>query len=105
MKKVSISSEKLGKIKPMHAVNNGPVYKFHADQRITNIESWKEAGIPYARTHDSSFCNNHGAEHTVDISAVFPNFDLDETLPESYDFEITDEYLKVIEYGGTKVFY
>ena len=39
----------VGKVKPMHSVNNGPVYKFAADQRITNIESYKAAGIPYEK--------------------------------------------------------
>ena len=64
----------LGKIKPMHAVNNGPVYKFAADQRITNIDHFRAAGIPYARTHDSSFFATYGGEHTVDVHAIFPNF-------------------------------
>ena len=45
----------LGRVKPMHSVNNGPVYKFAADQRITNIHHFKAAGIPYARTHDAAF--------------------------------------------------
>ena len=39
-------SKSAGKIKPMHAVNNGPVYKFAADQRITNLDSYRDAGIP-----------------------------------------------------------
>ncbi len=38
----------VGKVKPMHAVNNGPVYKFAADQRITNIDAFRDEGIPYA---------------------------------------------------------
>ena len=44
----------VGKVKPMHSVNNGPVYKFAVDQRITNIDHYRAAGIPYARTHDAS---------------------------------------------------
>jgi len=95
----------LGKIKPMHAVNNGPVYKFSADQRITNIDSYRAAGIPYARTHDSSACYTYGGEHTVDVHAIFPDFDANVHDPNSYDFTLTDEYLKVIDFSGTKVFY
>ena len=34
-------SKESGKVKPMHSVNNGPVYKFSADQRFTNIEHIK----------------------------------------------------------------
>jgi len=94
-----------GPVKPMHAVNNGPVYKFAEDQRITNIDSYRAAGIPYARTHDAAFFATYGGEHTVDIHAIFPDFDADPCDPASYDFVLTDEYLKVIEYAGTKTFY
>ena len=94
-----------GRIKPMHSVNNGPVYKFASDQRITNIDSYRAAGIPYARTHDASFYSTYGGEHTVDVHAIFPDFSKDPYDPASYDFCLTDEYLKVIDFAGTKVFY
>ena len=35
----------LGKVKPMHAVNNGPVHKFNVGQRITNIDAFRDAGM------------------------------------------------------------
>ena len=98
-------SKSCGAVKPMHAVNNGPVYKFAEDQRITNIDRYRAAGIPYARTHDAAFYATYGGEHTVDIHAIFPDFDADPENPESYDFVLTDEYLKVIEFAGTKTFY
>lgn len=98
-------AQECGPVKPMHAVNNGPVYKFAEDQRITNIDSYRAAGIPYARTHDASFYATYGGEHTVDIHAIFPDFDKDPLDPKSYDFVLTDEYLKVIEFSGTKIFY
>ena len=94
-----------GKVKPMHAVNNGPIYKFAVDQRITNIEPWREAGIPYARTHDAAFCATYGGEHCVDVNNILTNFDADPYDPASYDFVMTDEYLRVIEAGGAKVYY
>lgn len=96
---------KTGPVKPMHAVNNGPVYKFAADQRITNLPAYKAAGIPYARTHDAAFYSTYGGEHTVDIIAIFPNFDADPEDPASYDFCLTDEYLHVMELAGTKPFF
>ena len=43
-----------GRIKPMNAVNNGPVYTENADQNLTNMPYFIDANIPYARTHDSS---------------------------------------------------
>ncbi|MBQ4047932.1 MAG: hypothetical protein IJC93_06125 [Clostridia bacterium] len=98
-------SRPTGAVKPMHAVNNGPVYKFAADQRITNIDHFRAAGIPYARTHDASFYATYGGEHTVDVNMIFPNFDADPEDPASYDFCLTDEYLRVIEFAGVKTFY
>ena len=94
-----------GAIKPMHSVNNGPVYKFAVDQRITNIDHYRAAGIPYARNHDASFCATYGGEHIVDVNMIFTDFTKDATDPASYDFALTDEYLRVIEAGGAKVFY
>jgi len=96
---------KSGRIKPMHAVNNGPVYKFAEDQRITNIEHFRAAGIPYARNHDAAHCSAYGGEHTVDITAIFPNFDADPYDPESYDFVCTDEYVSITRDAGTEMFY
>ena len=94
-----------GPVKPMHSVNNGPVYKFAADQRVTNVESYRAAGIPYARTHDASFYATYGGEHIVDVNMIFTDFDRDPTDPEAYDFVLTDDYMKMIEAGGAKVFY
>lgn len=86
-----------GKMKPMHATNNGPLYKFASDQRVTNLYSFRDAGIPYARNHDASFCSTYGGEHTVDVNNIFTDFEADPYDPSSYDFKLTDEYLKVIE--------
>ncbi len=106
MKQVFVNfGESFGKIKPMHAVNNGPVYKFGAGQRVSNMDAYKAAGIPYARTHDASFDPTYGGEHTVDINAIFPNFDADPFDENSYDFAMTDEYMRVIDFAGTKIFY
>ena len=103
---ISVDFSKItGKVKPMHAVNNGPVYKFAEDQRITNLYAYRDAGIPYARNHDASFYAIYGGEHTVDVNFIFPDFDADPYDPASYDFCLTDEYLNVIEFAGTKVFY
>ena len=94
-----------GVVKPMHSVNNGPVYKFATDQRVTNIHHYRAAGIPYARTHDASFCSTYGGEHTVDVNMIFTDWSKDANDPTSYDFALTDEYLRVIEAGGAKVYY
>lgn len=99
-------SKKYGEFKPMNAVNNGPVYKRHAsDQWRTNIKEFTDAKIPYVRNHDAAFCGDYGSEHTVDITAVFPDFSADPNLEDSYDFACTDEYIHVTNLTGAKTFY
>ena len=95
----------IGPVKPMHAVNNGPtVMKPGGDQKRGNFEDYRNARIPFARTHDSINCVAGGA-HTCDISAVFPNFDADENDPKNYDFVFTDHYLDNMRRAGTEVFF
>ena len=99
-------SANCGKFRIMHAVNNGPVHKRHAnDQKRSNLDSFKAARIPYARNHDAAFNAGYGGEHTVDISAIFPNFDADPYDPASYDFACTDEYIAITLEAGTETFY
>ena len=93
----------VGPIKPMHAVNNGPT-KARKDQSRGTFQVYKDARIPFARTHDSYLqATSHG--HTVDISAVFPDFDADENDPKNYDFGYTDAFLRNIMDAGTEVFF
>ena len=95
-----------GRIGPMHAVNNGPAHRLGAiDQKESNLALFREAGIPCVRTHDAAFYSTYGGEHCVDIGAIFPNFDADPYDPASYDFQLTDEYLQVIQMAGAKVLY
>ena len=101
----------VGAVKPMHATNNGPVFQLRnyeaGTTNVTNCnkELFEKAGIPYGRTHDSSFCAVYGLDHTVDVHLIFPNFDADENDPASYDFACTDHYMKCFQMVGTKVFY
>ncbi len=99
-------SKNAGNFKPMNAVNNGPVHKRHAtDQNRSNLADYKAARIPYARNRDASFCASCGGEHSVDITAIFPDFDADPYLESSYDFACTDEYILVTLDAGTETFY
>jgi len=95
----------IGPVKIMHAVNNGPkVSTSSGGQKVGNFEEYKALRLPYARLHDSINCVPGGG-HTVDISAVFPNFEADENDPKNYDFTFSDLYLKTILDAGTKIFY
>ncbi len=93
----------IGKIKPMHAVNNGPGGS--AVRGTGNDEAFCAAGIPYARNHDASFYSGYGGEDTVDVHRIFRDFSRNEYDPASYDFRATDAYVARTEACGTHVFY
>jgi len=106
MENISINFNNItGKIKPMHAVNNGPVGASKVEQTRGNFDTYKAARIPFARNHDASFCSSYGGEHSVDVHAIFPDFNKNPYDPNSYDFALTDDYLSTINDAGTKVFY
>lgn len=107
MKNVNVDLSVIqGEVKPLHAVNNGPVCAFDdSNQNISNADAFAEAGIPYARNHDAAHCERYGGEHIVDVHSVFPDFDKDVSDPASYDFKLTDIHIKNTESAGTKTFY
>ena len=92
-------TNEVGLIRPMNAVNGGPV-RFKSNSR-----AWRHARIPFGRTHDMNHSWEYGGPHTIDISAVFPNFDADENDPASYDFTNTDQALDLMRQCGTEPFY
>lgn len=105
MKKITVDfSKKIGQIKAMHGVNNGPIPegKFRG---VNNFESFKALKIPYVRLHDSSFFSAYGGEHTVDIDAIFRDRNADENDPASYDFALTDYYVLSNINAGSENFY
>lgn len=105
MKKIIIDFNKeTGKIKPMNAVNNGPL-PITEEMTWSNFSDYKKACFPYARTHDASFCARYGGEHSVDTAFIFRDFDADADDPASYDFQLTDEYLNVMISAGTEPFF
>lgn len=112
MNTISVDFNKgVGKVKPMHATNNGPVVLLNDVKEGTlhpfnnNLEEFKKAGIPYARTHDTSFYHRYGLEHVIDVYYIFPNFDLDPYDENNYDFACTDHYLLGCDLAGVEVFY
>ena len=97
-------NETAGEIKPMNAVNNGPVGdNIRSDS--SNFEEYRALRIPYARNHDASHYNSYGGEHIVDVHRIFKNFDADECDPASYFFEPTDAYVKNTLDAGAQTFY
>ncbi len=94
----------LGPIKPINAVNNGPVKKGRS-QHLENFELYKELNIPYARNHDASLCYEYGLNHTVDVNNIFRDFDADPENPDNYDFFLTDKYIAETLEAGTETYY
>lgn len=102
MAKVSIdfSAPSYGKIRPLHGLNSGPYTKaFTFDMR----KLYREAGIPFVRLHDTEY--PYGSGEFVDIPCIFKDFDADETLESSYNFDLTDEYIRhIIELDAQPIF-
>jgi len=90
-------NEIVGKIKPMHCINNAPSF----DDEVL-FETLTDAGIPYSRLHDTFELHY---DRLVDVPNVFPDFDADENDPLSYDFAFTDVFMKNLVAAGVKPFY
>jgi hypothetical protein len=92
----------VGKMKPMHAGNIGPRIGGRTLPKDFT-EEFEYMGVPYTRLHDVEY--PYGQNQFVDVHCIFPDFDADENLPESYNFKPTDDYIKGIIDAGGKVFY
>ena len=101
MKTIKIDpANALGPIKDMHGVGGGPVTQHFV---YDATEDFRQAGIPYGRTHDIEY--PFGLGEFVDIHCIFRDFSKDENDPASYNFTFTDEYLKAMVNAGTQPFY
>ena len=89
----------VGRIKPMHGINNAPVRWTFCDM----FHYLTEAGIPYARLHDTGGVMGGGIY--VDVANVFPNFDADPDDPACYAFGFTDHILRELTAAGVQPFY
>ena len=63
-------SKQIGKMKIMHAVNNGPCVSSGVQTR-GNQHDYKAARFMYSRNHDASFFAGYGGENTVDIIILY----------------------------------
>lgn len=89
----------VGKIKPMHAINNAPL--LGATSELFHYLG--EAKIPYSRLHDTG--GAYGNNRFVDIENIFRNFDADENSPQAYDFAFTDWLMEELDKQGVKPFF
>ncbi|HEX2747514.1 MAG TPA: sialate O-acetylesterase [Verrucomicrobiales bacterium] len=87
-----------GSIRALHGINKGPL----APGGIFDVvKEQKELGIPCTRLHDCGWPN----PYVVDHHAVFPRPDADPSLPGSYDFRLTDEYIAAVRQTGAEPIY
>ncbi len=87
-----------GKIRALHGINKGPL----APGGLIDVsKEQKELGIPSTRLHDCGWPNPYVVDHHV----VFPRPEADPSLPESYDFRLTDEYIAAVRSTGAEPAY
>ena len=91
-------SVKQGELRALHGINKGPLA---ANGLIDVTEAQKRLRVPSTRLHDC----HHPNPAVVDVHAVFPNPEADPSLPASYDFRATDEYIAAVRATGAEVIY
>lgn len=95
------TDNKVRKMKPMHGVNEAPMWS--GDNFGRNFHYLKEAGIPISRIHDVG--GSFGGAHYADIPNIFPNFDADVNDPASYDFAFTDRFIAEVVKADVEPYY
>lgn len=95
-------SKKCGKIKPLTAVNGAPrsggvglPYDF--------TDEFCAMAVPMARVGATT--GDYGYNQFVNVHSIFPDFQADENLEDSYNFLPTDLYLASIRGAGAEIFY
>lgn len=87
-----------GTLRPLHGINKGPL----APNGLVDLtEAHRRLRVPSTRLHDC----HHPNPAVVDLHAVFPDPDADPSLPASYEFRATDEYLAAVRATGAEIIY
>ena len=89
-------SKVTGIIRPLNGVNGGPIVTRGA---FDLSPYFRQLGIKHIRLHDVPWMY----ENAIDINYVFPRFEADINDPQSYDFSLTDYYLKSVLSLGVEV--
>ncbi len=85
-------SKPAGKVKPLLGLNSGPLAT--ASLSLDLSDALRKMGVCCIRTH------SHPADRVVDLHTLFPDFNLDERFPESFNFVPTDTYLRAVKDMG-----
>ena len=87
-----------GVIRTLNGINKGPLVP---GGLIDLTDSQRALAPPFIRLHDCHWPN----PDVVDIHAIFPNWEADPELPESFDFALTDEYIAAVRSTGAGIIY
>lgn len=94
--------KKCGRIKPLHCINGGPRSGGNS-LPFDFTDEFIEIGIPMVRTSGSA--GEYGLNQFVNIHCIFPDFNADESLEQSYNFLPTDLYLASIKACGADIIF
>lgn len=101
MRTVSVDfGKKIGKIKPLMGSIGGPMFGIDLSCDLTDV--YRELNIPAVRVSDVE--PPFGSGRFLDIHNIFPDPDLDERFPESYNFAPTDAYLSAVKASGAEIY-
>lgn len=89
-------SKVVGTIRPLNGVNGGPVVTRGAFDLSSHFSDLR---IRHIRLHDVPWMY----ENAVDINYVFPRFEADVNDPQSYDFLLTDHYVRSVRSLGAEI--
>ena len=93
-------SRKVGKIKPVNCLNNGPRFGMELEHDFT--EQYKEMAPGLVRI--SGIEAPYASSRYLDIHCIFPDMELDERFEASYNFAPTDRYLASVKECGADIF-
>ena len=93
-------SKKIGKIKPVNCLNNGPLFGIDLD--VDFSDQYKEMKPQLVRVSDIE--SPYASSRFLDIHCIFPDMELDERFDASYNFAPTDRYLAAIKEAGAEIF-
>ena len=95
-------NKKNGRIKPLNCINGGPRSGGY-DLPFDFTDEFTNMAVPLVRTSGSA--GEYGHNQYINIHCIFPDFDADENLEESYNFLPTDLYLASIRNSGAGIFF
>ena len=95
-------NKKCGRVKPLNCINGGPRSGGY-DLPFDFTDEFIDMGVPLVRTSGSA--GEYGHNQYINIHCIFPDFDADESLEESYNFLPTDLYLASIRNSGAGIFF